>query len=237
MEKICVHRKISRVFLKQISTFLLVILFCSIVFSPAFASTSSPEKSLETEKRNIFEFCDLYTYRLDKLSDCFLVNARHDITADYLYGGAAKHLPVKENEYYVQIPAGLLLVSVPDFEILRFEGTLLEYSDEENDENLIPLMRASAAYASLEYDGFKDYEYDRLYKTNQFDSFASHVNDELCDLLSEVINDPLLYGKLTSKNGNTVPLVSANYDYKLRYNCWSYDGKLYETLDLIAEAR
>ena len=194
--------------------------------------------SAYAETRNAFEFNELFRCRLDLLDKEFSIKASFENHEGMYYSEEYMNSFAGENEYYVRVPAGTLLVSMPDFGVVRFEGKLLDLisSDEESE---IDLYRASMAYAALEYGSVEDFAHSILKNVDPDlgDSFIADVVEEFADLVNAVFEDESRYVELFKENGSTIHLASLSYEYYLQYFIGTVNGTEVEFINLIAETK
>ena len=214
--------------MRKIALSLALVLLCVMCGATALA-----------ENRNAFEFYDLYITRLRTVEEELSVSVLHDIHASRYEGAEYMNVFAGENEYYVVTPAGEMLISLPDFSIVRFEVTLMNLngSDEEMERDM---YRAATAYGALEYDGSEDYLQSVLSKVdpNLTNSFAVDVVEEFADMVNAVFADESRYLPLFAESGSSIHFASANYEYTLLYICDdSYNGIPAEFITLVAEAK
>ena len=213
---------------KKIALSLVLILLCALCGNSALA-----------ESRNAFEFYDLYVTRLRTVEEELSVSVMHDIHAGRYEGAEYMNIFAGENEYYVITPAGEMLISMPDFSIVRFEVTMMDLNDSD-EEMERDMYRAATAYGALEYGGSEDYLQSVLSKIdpNLTGSFAVGVVEEFADMVNAVFEDESRYLPLLAKSGSTIHFASANYEYTLLYICDdSYNGIPAEFITLVAEAK
>ena len=190
------------------------------------------------EVRNAFEFNQLYLDRLKTLDDEFDVEASYDSHMSMYSSAEYMNSFAGENEYFVDIPAGTILVSMPDFGVVRFEGTLIDLTKSDEEANL-DIYRSAMAYAALEYTGVEDFSHSILknFDKELSDSFIVDVVDEFADLINSVFEDESRFNELFKENGSIIPLASKNYEYSLQYYCGSIDGHDIEFISFIAEKK
>lgn len=209
-------------------------IFVVILMSVAFCFGAA------AEGRNAFEFCDLYSARIKAVDEAFSVTAGYS-TNDFSFSAAEyMNWMAGEDKYYVNVPAGTLMVSVPDFNVVRYEGTVLNIAAD-TDKRMTDFYRAAVAYSALEYSGSDEYFQEMLSRVDRTKSgnFVIDAVDEFSQLFIDVVNDTAKADKLYSDNGSMVMLASSdNYDYYLQYFCGETDdGKSFEYIDLLAEAK
>lgn len=191
------------------------------------------------KRRNAFEFSDLFLKRWNILNDEFGASVSNDIavaryaSADYMNSYAGK------DEYYVDIPAGTLLISVPTFEIVSYETTVIDFLNDDPEKEARYLYRAAMAYGALEYDGNEEFGYSIMSELNHNGegSFASKVFFEFSDIIIETLENKEKAAALFKENGSKVHLYSGKYEYSLQYFCGTLTGSEEEFLVLIAEGK
>lgn len=188
------------------------------------------------EVRNAFEFCDLYSSRLMQLKDQYGINATHNQSiAMYsnIYSEIANQY-AGENQYYANVPAGSILVSVPDFFIDQFDTIFIDLLDE-SEEN-IDIYRALMAMSALEHNGFDDHMFSIFHQVtsdpveNAIDAIFNILNEDL----SPYLEDEEFWDNLMASKEETL-IYSGNYDYYLRYEY--LEGQPYEVVRLFAYAK
>ncbi|MBR3922034.1 MAG: hypothetical protein IKJ45_02890 [Kiritimatiellae bacterium] len=208
------------------------------LFFIVFCLTASADV-LTTEKRNAFEFCDLYTIRLYELKDRYGIDATHDISDTFLYN-AADYLNYwnEENQYTCNVPAGTIKVSVPEFEIEHASCSIMNLNGEDS-ENKIDFFRAIMMYAALEYDGFEDYKYSSLSKLDSTlpQSVMAVALDEFSEAIDACFDDSKTVDSLLAGDHTRIPLLSGNYDYYLYSYIGERDGTPLEYIYVEAVAK
>lgn len=204
-----------------------VMMLCALIFPGAAVA----------EVRNAFEFCDLYSSRLMQLKDQYGIDATHDQSIS-MYDNFTNKIYYNqyagENQYYADIPAGSILVSVPDFSIAQFETIFIDLLDE-SEEN-IDIYRALMAMSALEYNGFDDHMFSIFHQVtfdpveNAIDAIFNILNEDL----SPYLEDEEFWDNLMASKEETL-IYSGNYDYYLRYEY--LEGQPYEVVRLFAYAK
>lgn len=211
--------------------------FCCFAVLALLLSQALAE-DFTAEKRNAFEFTDMYMQRLWEMKyERGGIDATHDLAHYMGYEGLPHwNVFVEENEYYVDVPAGKLVVSVPDFGIVRFESTLISF-DHSDEEKEIEMLRAAMAFAALEYNSSDDDLYLALNKIDP--TKPANVMVEVADVffgaVEKTFNDAELMDDFLSESGNKIPFISGNYEYSLQYFNGGSENPEVEFIELIAE--
>ena len=205
------------------------------------SSSAFPANKSVTERRNALEFYNLYALRMQELDNECGTSVSPEIYNTFFSSAEYLNSYAGENEYYVKTPAGTLLVSMPDFGIVRYD-TLLFIIGGESEEYINELLRASMAYASLEYDGWDEYSDSMLSKYGLSDtgslSFVLKKSAEFSDMIGGVLNDKEKMFDLCKRNGNRILLASLNYNYYLDYTCGEdSEGNFKKYIGFIAEEK
>ena len=192
-----------------------------------------------TEKKNAFEFCDMYMQRLWEMKYERGLDATHDLAHYIGYDGLSyANMFAGDGQYYVEVPAGTLLVSVPDFSVIQLRMQLVAYnrSDAEKETDMI---RAAVAFAALEYDRLDDYSYPLLHQIDPTkpENVMLEAIDIFFDAVNGTFNDADLMDGFFSENGNKIPFISGNYEYSLQYINGGEENPEVEVVYLIAECK
>lgn len=200
---------------------------------------SNKEPTPTTDKKNAFEFCDMYMQRLLEMKYESGFDATYDLPHYIGYEGLTfMNTFAGEGQYFVDVPAGTLLISVPDFSVIRLDTTLVIYNDDDS-QNDINIIRSLVAFAALEYDRFDEYSYPIL---NEFDAIESpsvliDASDRFYAAIDDVFNNEALMNELFSENGNKIPFLSGNYEYSLQYFNGGEANPDLEFIELVAECK
>ena len=176
-----------------------------------------------TEKKNAFEFCDMYMQRLWEMKYERGLDATHDLAHYIGYDGLSyANMFAGDGQYYVEVPAGTLLVS--------------NRSDAEKETDMI---RAAVAFAAPEYDRLDDYSYPLLHQIDPTkpENVMLEVIDIFFDAVNGTFNDADLMDGFFSENGNKIPFISGNYEYSLQYINGGEENPEVEVVYLIAECK
>ena len=171
-----------------------------------------------TEKKNAFEFCDMYMQRLWEMKYERGLDATHDLAHYIGYDGLSyANMFAGDGQYYVEVPAGTLL-------------------DAEKETDMI---RAAVAFAALEYDRLDDYSYPLLHQIDPTkpENVMLEVIDIFFDAVNGTFNDADLMDGFFSENGNKIPFISGNYEYSLQYINGGEENPEVEVVYLIAECK
>lgn len=172
-----------------------------------------------TEKKNAFEFCDMYMYHLLKMKYELGLDATHDL-AHYIGYDGLTHLNIfaGDGQYYVEVPAGTLLVSVPDFSVIQLRMWFTSYGSS-NTNNETNMVRAAAAFAALEYDRLNDWSYPFLHQIDPSkpENVMLEAMDRFFDAIDDTFDNADLMEDFFSESGNIIPFISGNYEYSLQY--------------------
>lgn len=237
---------------RHLFSIILAVLLLACASSSAFAETYLPRcdpdtgiyAASSTEKRNVFEFCDLFLYRLDRLKEEYSADATFDEHEPVYYGDhdfyEQFNLFSGENQYGAVLRAGDALIDVPDFTIDCITINLFDsYMDD--DETTRSVFRAIMALSSLEYSSFDDYTFQMYYSLNPDVSMDS-VFSALCifnELIGPKLEDPSIDDKINKSTSAYGLLVySGRYDYYLDYHEYEKDnGRTYFSYELVAIAK
>ena len=208
---------------------LILVLFT--VSSVAYADTSA------TEKRNAFEFCNLYLFRAQQMYDVYGYDVRVNPNSSYLYDNTFAMFNndyVKgRNKYHAQTPAGMILVNVPDFSIESVEITFVDYTKEEEAWDL-SIAEAMVAVSALEYSGQDEYfmeSWSKFDKTRPKDALDATLN---------IFDEKLLpaYEKFIDKRpGNHEKVFASTGNYNYYFSHYYLENEDLNKIVLIAEAR
>lgn len=205
--------------MKKVICLVLSILMC--------VSFSSAE---EKANRNAFLFVDLYSFFLEKANTVFDVDASYHPMAHSTEYGKMIGMPLewyqhdKESEYWLSVPAGNILVSVPEFEIIRAEIHVMDFGSEESKQS-IDMTRAMAAYAAFEYDRADEDMYSMLskYGLSEDTSAFEVAAEEFLNGFEKALDNPAL---INDELMSVHMMSGENYDYSLLYIDYEIDVSL-----------
>lgn len=202
-----------------------------------FVATTYASELEPTVKRNAFEFSDLYIRRLEEFEDLYGIDISQDLkSADYCGMGNVPFY--EENVYVVEIPAGTLFVSIPDFNIVRAD-TLVKNYQPDDDKYTRSIAQAAMFCSALEHNSYLEYKTNTLrdLDPSRNQDFITFVYEDFFNIYTEAMNNPDYVAELFSENGTTLPLCSGNYKYELQYIRTDLQLKDFEYVYLIATAR
>ena len=208
---------------------------------PVYDASTGVYAASSTEKRNVFEFCDLFSSRLDCLKDEYSFDGTFDEKEffDYEIFDGFNTFSGKDRCYAV-LRAGNAYVNVPSFTIEQITFNLVDsYTD--NDEALKNAIRLIASISALEYNAYEDYAFKTCYSINH--KFARDASDSAINIYNEnispALSDPLLVDKIKkSTSANGLLVYSGRYNYYLDYYSSERENDdPYFTYELVAVAK
>lgn len=208
---------------------------------PVYDASTGVYAASSTEKRNVFEFCDLFSSRLERLKDEYSFDgtfSEHDFTS---YGDPSIfeqfNFFSEENQYYAKLRAGSAFIHVPDFTIDRITFDLAD-SNTDKEQLGKNIYRAIAFISALEYNDFDDYSF-QLYHSVNYNLDRDSVDTSISiytQFIGPNLSDSSIIDRIEKSTSAYGLLVySGRYDYYLDYHEYKRDnGNTYFAYKLIA---
>lgn len=220
---------------------LLLVLASSVGISETYPSRYDPDTgvydSLSTDKRNVFEFCDLFQESAHYLNDVHGFDAEIGYTSNECYTiyKFSSALAQEKGMYYAGLKAGRTYINIPDFTIGELQCEI--YSSSSN-RSLAPVWRAISAICALEYDFFDRTTIEALFSINP--SLPMNALESAINIFSAYIaprfNDSAFMNEVFSADPSVgVLCYSGRYDYYLRYLRNEESDQYWVTLAAVAK--
>lgn len=197
-----------------------------------------------TDGRNALEFIDLFNYYLIEIEEGSGIDTsfeknkysyKYDNNMGFqdMYDNLKPLSPLytNTNEYWMTIPVGDIVISIPEFEIVRAEIDVLDIYAE-TDSTAVTLSRAVAAYAALEYDYMDEWSYSSLHKSGllEYRSALDAAMYEFTDAFDKALKNDNLYEKFGS-----VVMITKKYRYSLTLNVYEANEDTVGMLTMIVD--
>lgn len=220
---------------------LLIVLSSSVGISETYPSGYDPDTgvydSKSTDKRNVFEFCDLFQDSADYLMEVHGFDAEIGYTNNscYTINRFDSAFAQEKGMYYAGLKAGKAYINMPDFTIGELQCEI--YSSSSN-RSLAPVWRAISAICALEYDFFDRTTIEALFTINP--SLPLNALESAINIFSAYIAPRFDDDAFMKRVFDADPLVgvlcySGRYDYYLRYLRNEETNQYWVTLAAVAK--
>ena len=212
--------------MRKSNIFAMTFLSCVLISGAVCAET--------TQRRNIIDFCELYSYRAGKYeaSQSGLVFDLHPLSNSW-------NTRIESGKSYVITSCGSGNIYDDDSSISDMTMTLVDLCDGDL-QNQRTYAICVLGFSALEYDALGEH---MLSLNSTVNGDASNATDESFRIFDEVIEPSLsddVYSRVMN-NGEEILIYSGNYDYYLSYSASSSeesaDGNDHEYLFVTGRER
>lgn len=213
---------------KILCSFLAVFVLCC--YNSYAESTFSATKTLDT-----FEFTELCVSRIQKYNELY---------GEAISGGAFKpsciNIPIYTEDEIMAVSNSFASMTLNKWDLKITSATINWIDLAENGEDFKESFeRAVIAFSALEYDAFQDELMEGLHKiggTNNKSAIESAYSILSDTIFPKVFDNKLIWWRVV-ENNEKILVYSGNYDWYANYYQYSYSGKTYMYLQLIANAK